>query len=162
MPLRCSLPRVLAVLLVASAFAFVSGCRSAAPPPPPPPPEPPLTVTVVGGTDLNGGGNAAVLRIYQLAGDANFQRAPVQAFWQGDEQILGSELLGAKREVLLFPGSTEIVRLVLDDNAQFLAVAADLRDPDPDHWRAIYPVADVRGSAMAVVVGENRLFVRVE
>lgn len=119
-------------------------------------------MTVVGGEDLNGGGNAAVLRIYQLAGDANFQRAPVQAFWQDDEQVLGGELISAKREVLLFPGSSEIIRIVLDDQTQFLAVAADLRDPDPDHWRAIYPVREVRGNAMAVIVGDNRLFVRVE
>ncbi|MEP0548442.1 MAG: type VI secretion system lipoprotein TssJ [Rhodothermales bacterium] len=161
MPLRSLSHRVLHVLLFAGVFAVFSGCRSSAPPPPPPP-EPPLTVTVVGGSDLNGGGNAAVLRIYQLAGDANFQRAPVQAFWQSDEQVLGSELLGAKREVLLFPESTEIVRIVLDEKTQFLAIAADLRDPDPDHWREIYPVSDVRGKAMAVVVGENRLFVRVE
>lgn len=161
MPLRSLSLRVLHVLLFAGVFAAFSGCRSAAPPPAPPP-EPPLTVTVVGGSDLNGGGNAAVLRIYQLAGDANFQRAPVQAFWQSDEQVLGSELLGAKREVLLFPESTEIVRIVLDDKTQFLAIAADLRDPDPDHWREIYPVSAVRGKAMAVVVGENRLFVRVE
>lgn len=152
---------VLHLFLCVSVFTAFSGCRSAAPPPPPPP-EPPLTVTVVGGTDLNGGGNAAVLRIYQLAGDANFQRAPVQAFWQNDEQVLGSELLGAKREVLLFPESTEIVRIVLDDKTQFLAIAADLREPDPDHWREIYPVSAVRGKAVAVVVGENRLFVRVE
>ena len=152
---------VLHLFLCVSVLTAFSGCRSAAPPPPPPP-EPPLTVTVVGGTDLNGGGNAAVLRIYQLAGDANFQRAPVQAFWQNDEQVLGSELLGAKREVLLFPESTEIVRIVLDDKTQFLAIAADLREPDPDHWREIYPVSAVRGKAVAVVVGENRLFVRVE
>lgn len=119
-------------------------------------------MTVVGEEDLNGGGNAAVLRIYQLAGDANFQRAPVQAFWQNDEQALGGELISAKREVLLFPGSTEDVRIVIDDRAQFLAIAADLRDPDPDNWRAIYPVDAVRGKAMAVLVGDNRLFVRVE
>ncbi len=154
-------PVHLAVLV--GVLVVVSGCgRAPQVPPPPPPPEPPLTVTVVGEEDLNGGGNAAVLRIYQLAGDANFQRAPVQAFWQNDEQALGGELISAKREVLLFPGSTEDVRIVIDDRAQFLAIAADLRDPDPDNWRAIYPVDAVRGKAMAVLVGDNRLFVRVE
>lgn len=136
-----------------------TGCSRA---PQAPPPPPPLVVTVAGGEDLNGGGNAAVLRIYQLGGDANFRRAPVQAFWQDDEQALGAELVSAKREVLLFPGSTETVRIDLADEAQFVAVAADLRAPDPENWRAIYPVSEVRGKAVAVLVGDDRLFVRLE
>ena len=144
-------------------FAFVLGglgCSRA--PQAPPPPPPPLMMTVVGGEDLNGGGNAAVLRIYQLSGDANFRRAPVQAFWQDDEQALGAELVSAKREVLLFPGSTETVQIDLADDAAFVAIAADLRDPDPENWRAIYPADEVRGQAVGVVVGEDRLFVRLE
>ena len=159
MPFPVAPGRLLSIALLIAALAGGIGCRRA---PQAPPPPPPLTVTVVGGDDLNGGGNAAVLRIYQLAGDANFRRAPVQAFWQNDEQALGAELVGAKREVLLFPGSTEVVRIELDDEAQFVAVAADLRAPDPEHWRAIYPVGEVRSKAVAVVVGEDRLFVRME
>lgn len=137
------------------------GCRRA-PMAPQAPPEPPLTLTAVGGENLNGGGNAAVLRIYQLAGDANFRRAPVQQFWQNDEQALGAELVGTKREVLLFPGSSEVVQLEIEDDTEFVAVAADFRAPDQEGWRAIYPVEEVRGSAMSVLVGEDRLYVRVE
>lgn len=147
------------VLLVSLAGLLLAGCRRAQLPPPPPPP---LAITVIGEADLNSGGNAAVVRIYQLAGDANFRRAPVQSFWQNDEQALGSELLAGKREVLLFPDATEAVELRLDDRAQFIGFAADLRDPDPDHWRALFPVSEVRGKAVAVLVGERRLFVRVE
>lgn len=119
-------------------------------------------MTVVGGENLNSGGNAAVLRIYQLAGDANFRRAPVQQFWQDDEQVLGAELVGTKREVLLFPGSSEVVQIDLEDDTEFVAVAADLREPDQEGWRAIYPADEVRGNAVAVLVGEDRLYVRVE
>jgi type VI secretion system VasD/TssJ family lipoprotein len=156
------MPRSAAVRPLATACLLallVAGCGR---PPVAPPPPPPLTITVAGGEDLNGGGNAAVLRIYQLGGDANFRRAPVQAFWQDDEQALGAELVGTKREVLLFPGSTETVRVDLEDEAAFVAVAADLRDPDPEGWRAIYPADEVRGRAVAVVVGDDRLFVRLE
>jgi type VI secretion system VasD/TssJ family lipoprotein len=146
--------------LTALLFAL-SGCGRA-PQAPPPPPTPPLVVTAVGGENLNSGGNAAVLRIYQLAGDANFRRAPVQQFWQNDEQALGAELVGTKREVLLFPGSSEVVQIDLDDATEFVAVAADFREPDQEGWRAIYPADEVRGSAVAVLVGEDRLYVRVE
>ena len=145
------------VLVLALIGGF--GCNRA---PQAPPPPPPLMMTVVGGENLNGGGNAAVLRIYQLSGDANFRRAPVQQFWQNDEQVLGAELVGTKREVLLFPGSSEVVQLDLEDDAEFVAVAADLRAPDQEGWRAIYPADEVRGSAVAVLVGEDRLYVRVE
>lgn len=127
-----------------------------------PPAPPTLTATIVGEADLNGGGNAAVVRLYPLAGDANFRRAPVQSFWQNDEAALGEELVSAKREVLLFPGTNEAVELPLDDRAQFVGIAADLRDPDPDHWRAIYPVDEVRGQNVSIRVGERRLFVRLE
>lgn len=136
----------------------MAGCFGRKPPPAPSP----LTVTVVGEADLNGGGNAAVLRIYQLAGDANFRRSPVQSFWQNDEAALADELISGKREVLLFPGTSEVIEVALDDRAQFLGFAADLRDPDPDHWRAIYPVDEVRSQAVDIRVGERRLFVRLE
>lgn len=135
----------------------LAGCFGRKPPAPTA-----LAVTVVGEADLNGGGNAAVMRIYQLAGDANFRRAPVQSFWQNDEAALADELLTGKREVLLFPGTTEVVEVVLDDRVQFVGFAADLRDPDPDHWRAIYPVDELQGQAVDVRVGEQRLFVRLE
>lgn len=154
-----SIPLLRTLSLLSLAGLLLVGCRRAQLPPPPPAP---LAVTVVGEADLNGGGNAAVVRIYQLAGDANFRRAPVQTFWQNDEQALGSELLSGKREVLLFPDATETVELTLDDRAQFVGFAADLRDPDPDHWRAIYPIGEVRGGSVEVRVGERRLFVRVD
>ena len=146
------------VLLAVLLAGLLTGCRRAQLPPPPPPP---LQVVIVGESELNGGGNAAVVRIYQLAGDANFRRAPVQSFWQDDEAALRDELLSGKREVLLFPDATEEVEIALDDRTQFVGFAADLRDPDPDHWRAIYPVDEVRGGAVAIRVGERRLFVRV-
>lgn len=161
-PYPMRLPSLLrTVSFLAVAGVLLVGCRRTQLPPPPEPPAP-LAVTVVGESDLNGGGNAAVVRIYQLAGDANFRRAPVQSFWQNDEQALGSELLSGKREVLLFPDVTETVEVPLDDRTQFVGFAADLRDPDPDHWRAIFPVSEVRERAVAVRVGERRLFVRVD
>lgn len=153
---RTARSALLAVLLLA-----VAGCFGRKPPPPPPPPAP-LTVTLVGEADLNGGGNAAVVRIYQLAGDANFRRAPVQSFWQSDESALGAELVSGKREVLLFPDATETVELPIDDRTQFVGFATDLRDPDPDHWRAIYPVDEVREQVVSIRVADKRLFVRME
>ena len=149
--------RIVSFTVLAGALLATAGCGRTKLPPPPAP----LIVTVTGEADLNGGGNAAVVRIYQLAGDANFRRAPVQTFWQNDEQALGNELLSAKREVLLFPNETEAVSLTLDDRAQFVGFAADLRDPDPDHWRALYPIGEVRDQAVTIRVGENRLFVRI-
>ncbi|MEM1043046.1 MAG: type VI secretion system lipoprotein TssJ [Bacteroidota bacterium] len=154
MSLRASVRNVRVVMCALTVLAL-SGCSRT------PPPPTPTVVTLVGEANLNAGGNAAVVRIYQLAGDANFQRASAQAFWQSDEQELGDELLGSPREVQLFPNVTESADLVLGDETQFVGFAADLRLPDPDHWRAIYPVDAVRGKTVAVRVGENRLFVTI-
>ncbi len=146
-------PRRLAPVCVLA--LALGGCSRTLPPPPP------TRVVVTGEADLNAGGNAAVVRIYQLAGDAGFQRADLQDFWQSDEQALGDELLGSAREVLLYPDDSETVELALEAGTQFVGFAADLRTPDPDHWRAVYPVDAVRGKAVAVRVGENRLFVTI-
>lgn len=151
------MPRSRLVLLGALALllAPLAGCSRGGPPPPPKP----LDITVVGTEDLNGGGNAAVVRIYALGGDAAFQRAPVQAFWQDDAAALGAELVAPAREVTLFPGATETVSLALDERAQFVGFAADLREPAADGWRALHRVEALRGQRILVTVGEDALSV---
>lgn len=134
----------------------LGACRSSTPPPAPPQP---LEVALVGTDSLNGGGNAVVVRLYALAGDAAFQQAPVQSFWQDEAAALGSDLLGGAREVTLFPGAREQVQLQPDPRAQFVGIAADLREPARDGWRAVYPVSELRGRRVTVTVGVNAMAV---
>lgn len=116
----------------------------------------PLGVVLAGEPDLNGG-NAAVVRLYALAGDANFTRVPPGTFWQDDQAALGDELIGAPREIVLFPQTTEEVTFALDTAAEFVGVAANLAAPDADRWRAIVPAETLRRKALRVTVGRTAL-----
>lgn len=152
------MPRAFPLLLALCLAAAAAGCRSASVPAPPPP----LTITLAGADSLNSGGNAVVVRIYSLTGDAAFQQTPVHAFWRDGSQALVADLVSTPRELTLFPGATEVVSLPADARAQFIGVAADLRTPVPDGWRAVYPVSALEGKRMAVSVNERDLTVSLE
>jgi len=148
---RLSLTPVLSLLLIVPLLAACSR-RPAEPPPPAP------TVVDISGTSaMNAGGNAAIVRVYMLASDAAFRRTPIQDFWQDDSAALGTDLAGSKREILLYPGDQESFTITPGENVAFVGIAADLREPDPNGWRVIRPVDELRGRRMNVVVTEDRL-----
>ena len=132
---RLSLPLVLFAAL------FI-GCRA---------PAAPATTVVVAGTQaLNAGGNAAIVRLYPLASDARFRQTPQADFWRAGSAV-DADLVGAVREVLLYPGDDETIEMALG-GAAYLGVAADLRAPERDRWRAVFPVGAVDGQTLAVTV----------
>lgn len=116
-------------------------------------------MSVIGESDMNNGGNAAVVRIYQLSGDSNFTRASLETFWRDDEQALGTELIGAKQEILLYPEQERAIDLNLSDQTRYLGIAADLRAPDPVQWRQIFNAQELLGKQVNVRVGTDRLTV---
>lgn len=121
----------------------------------------PLVVEVSGANDLNGGGNAAFVHVFQLTDNAGFRTTQAESFWQAPEQVLGDALRGAN-QVQLFPGANERLDLELNPDARFVGVAANLRDPDRDRWRAVLPASEVQGRILRVVVDANSLSVQVQ
>lgn len=120
----------------------------------------PIQLHISGSPDMNSGGNAAIVRAYLLASDASFRRTNLEAFWQDDTAALGSDLIAPKREVLLYPGENEDIQLNMIPGVAYVGIAADLRNPDPNSWRVIYPVSELRGRRLIVTVGEDRLDVQ--
>ncbi|NNE35705.1 MAG: type VI secretion system lipoprotein TssJ [Rhodothermales bacterium] len=120
----------------------------------------PIELTLSGQQDLNGG-NSATDVVYQLTSNATFLRTPADVFWVNDDQVLAGELVGAKQTVVLFPGESEEVEVKLNRGSRFLGVAANLRNPDPQHWKAVYAADEVKGKRMSVSVGHDRLFVQL-
>lgn len=151
---------LLAVLVLA-----VSGCGlfggAAAPDPEPVPelPPGPTAVTIAGEDEMNAGGNAARVYLYPLSSDATFLATPLQAFWDDPEGMLGDDLAGTVRDATVRPGETTAVEELTLDGAPFLGIAADLRVPEGDTWRAILPASDVRGRKIRVTVTEGGLVV---
>lgn len=121
----------------------------------------PVEVSIRGTADMNGG-NAARVRVYELAGETNFSNTPLSSFWQNDRDALGDELVRPPREVLLYPSEDRSVEFELAEGTQFIGVAADLRNPDREGWRALYPVSDVKGERIVVNVATNQISVDVE
>jgi type VI secretion system VasD/TssJ family lipoprotein len=159
---RFSLALGLFVPLLALAGCGLLG-RSAPPPVAAalPPPPAPVQVELQGTAGMNAGGNAAIVRFYVLASDAGFRRTPIDAFWQDDAAALGADLLGPRREILLYPGEREAFQMDPPSGTAFLGIAADLRDPDANAWRVVYPLEEVRGRTLRVAVDSTRLDVRV-
>ncbi len=118
-----------------------------------------MEMTVQGDSNMNNGGNAAVVRVYQLTGDSNFMRASLETFWRDDEQALGSELVGPKQEILLYPEQEREMALDISEQTRFVGIAADLRAPDPVQWRHAFGAEELRGKKVTVTVGSDRLIV---
>jgi len=116
-----------------------------------------MEMTVQGGPDMNNGGNAAVVRLYQLSGDSNFMRASLETFWRDDEETLGAELIAPKQEILLYPEQERAIDLNIGEETRYIGIAADLRAPDPVQWRKVFDAEELRGKQVTVTVGSDRL-----
>jgi type VI secretion system VasD/TssJ family lipoprotein len=116
-----------------------------------------MEMTVRGATEMNNGGNAAVVRIYQLSGDSNFMRTTLESFWRNDEQALGAELIAPKQEILLYPDQERALDLNIGAETRYIGIAADLRAPDPTQWRKVFDAQELRGKKVVVTIGSDRL-----
>ena len=119
----------------------------------------PTSFTLVGDAEMNAGGNAARVYLYPLVSDATFRATPIQVFWADPEAALGDDLGGPVRDATVRPGSTDTLEEVTLDGAPFLGIAADLRTPNGDAWRAVLPASQVRGKTIRVTVTEGGLVV---
>jgi type VI secretion system VasD/TssJ family lipoprotein len=96
-----------------------------------------------------------VVRLYQLRGDANFLKATNDSFWRDDMKALNGDVI-ERREYTLRPGDEREIPLVLNEQAAFVAVAADFCKPDADLWRKVFQVGDKKGE-ISVVLYEGRI-----
>ena len=156
---RLSLALALAAVLGGCGL-FGGGAAPAVPgAPPAPPPAPvlrPVTLTIVGGTDMNAGGNAAVVKVYPLRGTSMLLGTVVESFWREGGSV-GDDLAGAPQEVLVYPGESTTITVDLPADTPFLGLAADLRSPEPDAWRTTFEAPAVRGRTVTVTVGARAL-----
>lgn len=120
-----------------------------------------IEVAVFGEPEMNDGGNAAVVNVYQLSGDGNFRQTPLSAFWRDDVAALGDELVVSPRTLTVYPSDSKTVEIELVDGATYLGVAANLRNPDRERWRSIHRLEEI-GDHVTVRIGSNHVAVEVE
>lgn len=140
--------RILAFLFLCSLLLF-TGCSNS------------LEVVVSGEPGMNSGGNAAVVKIYQLTGDSKFKSTPLSAFWRDDTGALGKELVAPPRTVTVYPSESKPVEFELSGKTKYIGVAANLRNPDREEWRSIHATKGM-GDQVSVTVGSKRVAVSVE
>ena len=119
-----------------------------------------MYIGIQGSADLNNGGHAVVVRIYQLRIDSNFINAPIDTFWNEGEDIIANDMTAPKIELILTPGETKQIDLEIEEETQFIGVAADFRMPDKTGWKQIHPVSSTNLRDLWVSVGSNRLIIQ--
>jgi type VI secretion system VasD/TssJ family lipoprotein len=133
------------VLFLACILIMIGGCSS------------PVEMMIQGNDQMNGGGNPAVVRIYQLSGEVSFTQATAEVFWEDDIAQVSGELIGRPQDLTIFPGESRTIEIEPSENAQFIGFAADLRNPTPNRWRSIHAVSDLKGKEVTVEILEDRL-----
>lgn len=137
------------LIFLVSAVLLASGCSSS------------VNVHVLGQAEMNKGGNAAVVKLYQLTAEGNFKNTPLSAFWRDDEGALASELVTPPRKITVYPAHTKTISLAVEDNTTYLGVAANLRTPDRDKWRSLVPLKEM-GDRVSVTIDRNTVKVEFE
>jgi type VI secretion system VasD/TssJ family lipoprotein len=116
-----------------------------------------LYTGVVGAKDMNSGGHAVVVSVYQLKSETNFLRVPVESFWQEGAKSFDGDLVETKTDVMLLPGETKWLTLTLKNETRFIGAAGDFRRPDQKGWRQVYAISERRPDELWVIVGYDGL-----
>lgn len=132
----------------------MAGC--AAPPPPPPPTVAKLSLSAAADANATSGGQGAptIVRIYQLASTAGFEKAEFFKLLNGDVALLGTDLV-KKDEYLLAPGVKKEEVLTVPDKVTALGVFAGYREFQSRTWRAVVPLPANKTTPVSVVISAS-------
>lgn len=138
-----------ALLLLLLPLVLLAGCASG-----PPPPQV-LTLTIKAGADQNpdpsGEGAPVAVRLYQLGAAGAFKAADVFALIDQEKVSLGADDLGSE-QLLITPGTTQVVTRTLEPGTRFLGVAVLFREIDHATWRQLVPVAPSGPTQFTLVI----------
>lgn len=114
------------------------------------------------GSDMNSLSVPTQVRVYQLKDRAALEKASYDGIELNAQQLLGADLL-AEHSLVVKPGQGAQLNVPLEKDAQFVAVVALLRDPDPHltSWRLTLRRDQLSPKQPRVVeLAENRLTLR--
>jgi type VI secretion system protein VasD len=125
-------------------------------PPPPPPTIVELKITATPGVNPTqaGVGAPVVLRVYQLASTAGFEKAEFFRLLNADTATLGTDL-AKKDEYLLAPGANKTETLTIPDTVHALGVIAAYREFKDVVWRVTVPIPAHKTTPVLVTAGSG-------
>lgn len=118
-------------------------------------------ITLEATKDLNKGGNACYVCIYQLRNDMDFKRTPVESFWIEGEKPFEADIVDKPVCETLIPGDEAYVDITVSDETNFIGVAADFREPDQERWREVYTIPSKKPKEIRIIVGTNTVRIEV-
>lgn len=109
-------------------------------------------------SDVNAnGGNAVVIKIYQLTNNDKFLYASPNSLLKNAEETLANELIPPFIEETIVPDENYDLReLELSKDTAFLGVLGDFYSPAKDGWKLIIPV-DSDIEYLKISIHENSL-----
>jgi type VI secretion system protein VasD len=148
-------PHMLGLVLLTT----LQACGS---PPPPPPPPTVAKLTLSADPDANataaGQGAPTIIRVYQLAAAAGFEKAEFFRLLNGDAAVLGPDMI-KRDEYLLAPGTKREETISPPDKVQALGVFAAYREFQSRNWRVVIPLPPNKTTQVQVTVAAAGLVV---
>lgn len=118
-------------------------------------------ITLEATQDLNKGGNACYVCIYQLRNDMDFKRTPVESFWNEGEKPFAADIVDKPVCETLIPGDEAYIDITIAEETNFIGVAADFREPDQERWRQVYAIPSKKPTEVRIIVGSNTVRIEV-
>jgi len=117
------------------------------------------TVNIDLNSDVNAnGGNAIVIKIYQLTNDDKFRYASFESLLKNAEETLTYDLVpNSIKEKTMVPNENyDLKELELSKDAAFLGIVGDFHSPAKDSWKMIIPL-DSDMEYLKILIHENSL-----
>lgn len=114
-------------------------------------------------SDVNAnGGNAVVIKIYQLTNNDKFLYASRNSLLKNAQETLANELIPPFIEETIIPDKNyEFKELEISKDAAFIGVVGDFHTPSKDGWRLIISV-DSDIDYLKILILENSLSLQKE
>ena len=134
------------------------GCSS--PPPPPKPITTAVTLTLVAGADANpdarGRASPLTVRVYTLKTSGAFEAADFFSLFEKDQATLGAEM-AQREELLLRPGESKKLEMILAADIKAIGVMAAYRDLDRARWREVRVVEPGKALVLTTTFGARQI-----
>ena len=120
-----------------------------------------INIDLISDANANGG-NAIVIKIYQLTNDDKFRFADFKSLWKNAEETLVNELIPPFIEETIVPNKNyELKEFEISKDAAFVGVVGDFHSPSKDGWRLIISV-DSDIDHLKILILENSLSLQKE
>jgi len=121
------------------------------------------TINIDLSSDANAnGGNAVVIKIYQLKTDNKFRYAQYESLLKNAEETLANDLIPPIKEETMTPSEKyPLKEFKLSKDAAFLGVVGDFHTPAKDSWKKIIPL-DSDIEYLKIFIHENSLTIETE